>query len=78
MKYHKLRRHKKSKKTDKSTDPEEDEEEDIETSETSEELLDEEVEVQRETIAEPEGEVPKLPLVPKTEPVELTPPPTSK
>ena len=73
MKYHKLRRCKKSKKTDKSTDPEEDEEEEEETSKTSEELSDEEVEVQKETMAEPEGEALKLPLVPKTEPVESTP-----
>ena len=78
MKYHKLRRRKKSKKTDESTDPEEDEEKDVETSKTSEEPLDEEVEVQRETIAEPEGEVPKLPLVPKTKPVEPTLPPVSE
>ena len=78
MKYHKLRKCKKSKKTDKSTDPEEDEEEDIEMSETSEELSDEEVEVQGETIAEGEGEVLKLPLVPKSEPVEPTPPPVSE
>ena len=78
MKYHKLRRCKKSKKTYKSTNPEEHEEEDIETSKTSEELSDKEVEVQRETIAEPEGEVPKLPLVPKSELVEPTPPPANK
>ena len=78
MKYRKLRKHKKSKKTDKSTDLEKDEEEDIEMSETSEELSDEEVEVQGETIAEAEGEVPKLLLVPKSEPVEPTPPPASE
>ena len=78
MKYHKLRKQKKSKKTDKSTDPEEDEEEDMEMSETSEEFSDEEVEVQRETIAEAEGEMPKLLLVPKSELVEPTPPPASK
>ena len=78
MKYHILRRCKKSKKTAKSTDPEEDEEEEEETSETSEELSEEEVEVQKETMAEPEGEVLKLPLVPKTELVEPTLPPVSE
>ena len=75
MKYHKLRKCKKSKKTDKSADLEEDEEEEIETSETSEEFSDEEVEVQGETIAESKGEMPKLLLVPKTEPTEQPPPP---
>ena len=67
MKYHKLRKCKKSKKTDKSADPGEDKEEEIERSETSEEFSDEEVEVQDQIIAEAEGEMPKLPLVPKSE-----------
>ena len=78
MKYHKLRKRKKSKKTDKSADPEEDEEEEIEMSETSEEFSDEEVEVQGEIVAEAEGEMPKLPLVPKSELTEQTPLPASK
>ena len=78
MKYHKLRRRKKSKKTDKSTDQKEDEEEEMETSETSEEFSDEEIEVQRETMAKTEGEGPKLPLVPKTELIEQMPPPVSE
>ena len=73
IKYHKLRKRKKSKKTDKSADPEGDEEEEIEMSETSEEFSDEEVGVQGEIIAEAEGEIPKLLLVPKSEPTEQTP-----
>ena len=72
IKYHKLRKLKKSKKTDKGTEPAEEEE--IEMSETSEELSDDEVEIQGETIAEAEGEMPKLPLVPKLEPTEQPPP----
>ena len=47
-------------------------------SETSEEFSDEEVEMQGETIAEAEGEMPKLPLVPKLEPPEQLPPPASE
>ena len=43
-----------------------------------EEFSDEEFEVQEETIAEAEGEVLKLPLVPKSEPAEPTPPPASE
>ena len=45
LKYHKLRKCKKSKKTDKSADPEGDKEEEKETSKTSEEFSDEETEV---------------------------------
>ena len=75
MKYHKLRKCKKSKKTDESAEPREDKEEEIEMSETSEEFSDEEVKIQGETTAEVEGEMPKLPLVPKLEPTEQLPPP---
>ena len=78
IKYHKLRKCKKSKKTDKSADPEGDQEEQIERSETSEEFSDEEVEVQGEIIAEAGAEMPKLPLVPKSEPTEQTPLPASE
>ena len=78
MKYHKLRRRKKSKKTDKSADSEEDQEEEIEASKTSEELSDEEVEIQGETIAEAEGEMPKLPLVHKSELTKQTLPAASE
>ena len=78
MKYHKLRKCKKSKKTDESAEPREDKEEEIDTSETSEEFSDEEVEIQGETIAEAEGEMSKLPLVPKPEPTEQPPPPASE
>ena len=78
IKYHKLRKRKKSKKTDKSADPEGDEEEEKETSETSEEFSDKETEVQDETIAEAEKEMPKLLLVPKSEPTEQTPFPMSE
>ena len=75
MKYHKLRKCKKSKKTDESAEPREDKEEEIETSEPSEEFLDEEVKMQGETIAEAEGEIPKLLLVPKPESTEQSPSP---
>ena len=76
MKYHELRKLKKLKKTDKDAEPEKEEE--IETSQTSEEFSDEEVEVQGEIVAEAEGEMPKLPLVPKLELIEQTPPPVSE
>ena len=78
MKYHKLRKCKKSKKTDESAEPGEDKEEEIEMSKTSEEFSDEEVEIQEETTAGAEGEMPKLPLVPKLVPTEQPPPPKSK
>ena len=70
MKYHKLRKHKKSKKTDKSADPEGDNEEEKEMSKTSEELSGEEPEVQEEPMVGAEKEVPKLPLTIKEEPIE--------
>ena len=72
MKYHKLRKCKKSKKTDESAEPGEDKEEEIE------EFSDEEVEIQEETTTGAEGEMPKLPLVPKLEPTEQPPPPKSE
>ena len=78
MKYHKLRKCKKSKKTDESAEPREYKEEEIETSETSEEISDEEVEIQGEATAEAEGEMPKLLLVPKLEPIEQPPPQKTK
>ena len=78
MKYHKLRKCKKSKKTDESAEPREDKEEGIEMSETSEEFSDEEVEIQGEATAEAEGEMPKLPLVPKLEQTEQPSPPKSE
>ena len=74
IKYHKLKKCKRSKKTDKSAD----EEEEMEMSETSAEFSDEEVEIQAEIIAEPGEEQPKLPLVPKTELMEQELPPASK
>ena len=64
--------------TDKSADPEEDEEEELETSETSEEFSDKEVEVQGETMAEAEGEMLKLLMVLKPEPIEQLPPKASE
>ena len=78
MKYHKLRKCKKSKKTDESAEPGEDKEEEIETSETSEEFSDEEVKIQGEATVGAEGEMPKIPLVPKLEPTEQPPPPKSE
>ena len=78
MKYHKLRKCKKSKKADERAEPGEDKEEEIEMSETSEEFSDEEVTIQGETTAGAEGEMPKLPLVPKLEPTEQPPPPKSE
>ena len=78
IKYHKLRKCKKSKKTDASAEPREDKEEEIEMSETSEEFSHEEVKFQGEATAEAEGEMPKLPLVPKMEPTEQPPPPKSE
>ena len=72
IKYHKLRKLKKSKKNGKSA--EEEEEEVIDTSETSEGFSDdEEAPGQKEAVVELEGETPKLPLLPKQEPVEQTP-----
>ena len=78
MKYHKLRKCKKSKKTDESAELGEDKEEEIEMSRTSEEFSDEEVEIQEEITAGAEGEMSKLPLVPKLEPTEQSPPPGGK
>ena len=69
VRYHKLRRHKKSKKTDESTDSEGGEHEEKETSETSGEVSDEEPEVQKEPMVRTE-EVPKLPQTLKQEPTE--------
>ena len=77
IKYHKLRKLKKSKKTDKSTEQEE--EEIIDTSETSEELSEgEDTLRQEETVVESKGEMPKLLLVPKQEPIGQTPLPASE
>ena len=77
IKYHKLRKCKRSTKADKRTDPEEDEEEGMETSETSAECSDEEVEIQGKVTAEPGEEQPKLPQKPKMELTEQEPPPAS-
>ena len=68
MKYHQLRKCKKSKKTDESVDPEGGDDEEKETSETSEEVSDEEPEVQEEPIVRTEEEVPKVPQTLKQEP----------
>ena len=77
MKYHKLRKLKKSKKKGKNT--EEEEEEASATSETSKDLSDDEAApVPEETVVELVGEMPKLPLVPKQEPVEQASPSVSK
>ena len=77
MKYHKLRKLKKSKKKGKNT--EEEEEEASATSETSKELSDNEAApVPEETVVELVGEMPKLPLTPKQEPIEQTPLPVSE
>ena len=70
MKYHKLRKCKKSKKTDEITDPEGGVGEEKETSETSEEFSDEESKVQEEPMVEAEKAVLKLPLALKKEPTE--------
>ena len=78
MKYHKLRRRKRSKKTDENTDQKREEEEEIEMRETSEEFSDEETKEQRETVIETAGEEPILLLVPKTEPAEQMPPQASE
>ena len=66
MRYHKLRKHKKSKRTDGSTDPEGGDDEERETSKTSGEVSDEEPEVQEEPMVETE-EVLKLPQMLKQE-----------
>ena len=77
IKYHRLRKLKKSKKTGESTEQEE--EEMMEMSETSGEVSDEEdAPEQEKAVITLEGEVPKLPLVPKQEPIEQTLPPTGK
>ena len=78
IKYHKLRKHKRSTKTDKSTDPEEDEEEGMETSETSAEYSDEEVKILGKVTAKPGEEQLKLPQKPKIELTEQEPPPVSE
>ena len=78
IKYHKLRKCKRSTKTDKSADPEGDEEEGMETSETSAEYSDEEIELLGEVTAEPGEGQPKLPQKPKLEPMEWEPPPASE
>ena len=78
IKYHKLRKCKRSTKTDKSADPEGDEEEGMETSETLAEYSDEEIELLGEVTAEPGEGQPKLPQKPKLEPMELEPPPASE
>ena len=76
IKYHKLRKLKRSNKTDKSAEPEE---EIIDTSETSGDFSDEEdILGKEEAIIGLEGETPKLPLVPKQEPIEQTPLPESE
>ena len=72
IKYHRLRKLKKSQKTGESTEQEE--EEMMEMSETSGEVSDEEDAPEHEkAVIALEGEVPKLPLVPKQEPIEQTP-----
>ena len=71
MKYHKLRKLKKSKKTGESAEQEE--EEMAEMIETSGEFSDEEdTPGQEEAVVELEGEMSKLPVVPKQEPIEQT------
>ena len=78
IKYHKLRKCKRSTKTDKSTDPEEDEEEGMEMNETSAKYSDEEVEILGKVTAKPGEEQPKLPQKPKMELTEQELPPASE
>ena len=70
IKYHKLRKRKRSTKTGKSMDPEGDEEEGMDMSETSAEYSDDEIEQLGEVTTKPGEEQPKLPQQPKLEPTE--------
>ena len=77
IKYHRLRKLKKSKKTGESAEQEE--EEMMEMSEISGEVSDQEDALEQEkAVVALEREAPKLPLVPKQEPIEQTPPLTGE
>ena len=78
IRYHKLRKRKKSMKTDKGADPEEGEEEGMDTSETSAEYTDDEIEQLDEVTTKPGEEQPDLPQQLKQELTEQEMPPSGE
>ena len=78
IRYHKLRKRKKSMKTGKSADPEKDEEEGMDTSETSAEYTNDEIEQLGEVTTKQGEEQPNLPQQLKQELTEQEMPPAGE